>query len=56
MSAVKELVDRVLTEGFQMPLLVNMDKKSNRLSALQEARESAFAEYDSLKSEEYILK
>ena len=37
----KELVDRMLTGGFQIPLLVNLNTKSKQLAALKEVRMSA---------------
>ena len=52
MALVKELVYRILTEGFQMSLIVNLDTKSNQLAALKEVRESSSTKYKLLKEEE----
>ena len=45
---VKELVDLILTRGFQILLLVNLNTKSKNLAALQEVRESSSAKYKEL--------
>ena len=48
-------MDQMLNGVFQIPLIVNLDTKSNQLSALQEVRESASTKYKSLEEEEDIL-
>ena len=35
---VKELADQILSGGFQIPLLVNMDTKSKNSATLEEVR------------------
>ena len=44
----EELVVRMLTRGFQMTLLVNLNTKSKQLAALKEVRMSSFADYKAL--------
>ena len=50
-SLAKEFVYRMLTWGFQIPLLVNLKMKSKYLAALQEVITSASTKYKSLKEE-----
>ena len=49
---VKEIVDRMINEGFQFPLLVSLDTNPKQLYALQEVRESTSTDYKALEEEE----
>ena len=51
---VKELLDWMLTGGFNIPLLMIMDKKSKELTTFQEVINYASTKYKSLKEEEDI--
>ena len=54
-SLVKKLVDRMLTRGFQMTLLVNLDTYLNQYAALKDMRDYSSTKYKSLEDEENRL-
>ena len=47
----KELADKILTRGFKMLLLANLNTKLKYSAALQEVRESDPTEYESFEEE-----
>ena len=46
-----ELVDQILTGGFKMPLLVNLNIKSKQFADFKEVRDSVSVEYKALEEE-----
>ena len=52
---VKEIMDRMLTGSFQIPLLVNLDTNSNQSAAFKEVIESTSTDHKALEEEEDIL-
>ena len=55
MALVKELEDQMITGGFHMPLLVNLETNPNQLACFKEAIESNSTGYKDLEEEEARL-